>query len=70
MKNPMALATGILGGLAATAIGFGYYKLNGGNLEFLRWANEDKLAWVWMIAGIAIGYMAKAKLGGPPSSGT
>lgn len=67
MKNPTAFVTGILGGLVASAIGFGYYKFNGGNLELIRWAIDDKLAWVWLIAGIAIGYMAVAKVGGPPS---
>jgi hypothetical protein len=67
-SNPIARVTAILGGLIGSAIGFGYYKFNGGNLEFIRWATEDRLAWVWLIAGIAIGYMAKAKFGGPPSS--
>jgi len=63
-SNPKAHVAALFGGLAASAIGFAYYKYNGGNLEFIQWAINDKFALFWTIAGIAIGYGAMFKFGG------
>ena len=66
-SNPKAHVAALFGGLIASAIGFAYFRYNGGNLDFVQWAINDKFSLFWTIAGIAIGYVAMSKFGSPPS---
>lgn len=66
-SNPKAHVAALFGGLIASAIGFATYTYNGGNLDFVRWATNDKFALFWTIAGIAIGYGAMFVFDRPPS---